>query len=104
MDAQEKSLETLKIQVDGMTDFVFPIAQYRRQEIYKIPYGFVGLVGTPGIAFVLTTTSTEGIMENEMAASIWGNWPLILFSLLFAFITGCFIWVMVSFLNIAEIS
>lgn len=97
MPAQEKHLETLKIQIDGMTDIIFPIASYRTQEVYKIPYGFLGLVGTPGVAFVFTTTSTEGLMAREMAASIWENWSLVLFSLLFAFITGCLIWFLVSY-------
>ncbi|XP_031558188.1 protein sidekick-2-like, partial [Actinia tenebrosa] len=92
MPAQEKHLEALKIHIDGMTDIIFPVAGYRTQEVYKVPYGFIGLVGTPGVAFVLSTTSTDGLMVGEIAASIWKNWTLVLLSLLFAFITGCLIW------------
>jgi hypothetical protein len=94
--AQEKLLGTVKTNIDGETDIVFPIPGYEIQESYKTAYGFVGVVGTPGVAFVLSITSTEGVMVRRMISSIWGNWSLLIFSLLFAFITGCLIWLLVS--------
>lgn len=80
--------------LDTVTDFVFPVHGNKYQDSYKGGYGFVPIMESAGVAFIVyPEVSTT---QSTMFESIMRCLPVLLLPIVTAYIAGVIIWILVS--------
>lgn len=76
-------------------DFIFPVRQSKdRQTAINGEY-YIPLLEVPGFAF-LTSVKTEMAYARQVASSVLNCWPIVAISLSMTFVSGFFLWILVS--------
>ena len=96
--AFKKDGEIFRSAISQNTDFHFPVYGFKLQDRYHHEYGYIGVVESPGIAYIVNTDTGETISKSVLMA-IFGTWPLIMLCLSFAYLAGILLWVSVSVLR-----
>ena len=76
----------------GSRDLAMPIKQ-RVGKYSVLGMAFVGLLDSPGIAVVIKRT----VAGTELLKAILMAWPILIFVILSALLSGFFIWFLVSY-------
>ena len=80
--------------LDTATDFVFPVHGNTYQDSYKGGYGFVPIMESAGVAFIVyPEVSTT---QTTMFESIMRCLPVLVLPIVTAYIAGVIIWILVS--------
>ena len=96
--AQRNRSEDLLHNIDGQTDFSFPVIGHKLQDTYKGGLGYSPFVESAGVAFIVYT-DTSGVKE-AMFDALLACWPVIVLPLVMAYIAGVTVWILVRiFLN-----
>lgn len=72
---------------------------YKLQDKFRYEFGYMGIVESPGIAYVINTNYGAN-MSTSLVNSVFASWPLALFSIFLAYLAGYVIWIMVSYICI----
>lgn len=91
--AQQNSSEDLLQNINGQTDFSFPVIGYKLQDSYKGGLGYAPFVESAGVAFVVYT-DTSGV-KDAMFDALIACWPVVLIPLVMAYIAGVLVWLLV---------
>ena len=95
----ERSLHTssrhLLENMDDETDFTFPVYGYNQQDSYKGGYGYIPVIETAGVAFIVYLRE-DSTTQNTMFDSMIRCLPVLLLPILTAYVAGIIIWALVS--------
>ena len=91
--AQRNRSEDLLHNIDGQTDFSFPVIGHKLQDSYKGGLGYSPFVESAGVAFIVYT-DTSGVKE-AMFDALLACWPVIVLPLVMAYIAGVTVWILV---------
>ena len=92
--AKKSVLEVLR-DIDDVPQISFPIYGNRYIERYMAEYAYINLVESPGVAFIAAKRS-PGKAADNMISALSDCIPLLVLSACVAFISGFFIWILVS--------
>lgn len=91
--AQQNSSEDLLQNIDGQTDFSFPVIGYKLQDSYKGGLGYAPFVESAGIAFVVYTDNSG--VKDAMFDALIACWPVVVLPVVMAYIAGVLVWLLV---------
>lgn len=91
--AQQNSSENFLRNIDGQTDFSFPVIGYKLQDSYKGGLGYAPFVESAGVAFVVYT-DTSGV-KDAMFDALIACWPVVVIPVVMAYIAGVLVWLLV---------
>lgn len=69
---------------------------YKLQDKFRHEFGYLGIVESPGIAYVINTNYGAD-MSTSLVNSVFASWPLALFSIFLAYLAGYVIWIVVRY-------
>ena len=92
--AQQNRSEDFLQNIDGQTDFSFPVIGYKLQDSYKGGLGYAPFVESAGVAFIVYS-DTSGVKE-AMFDALLACWPVVVLPLVMAYIAGVTVWILVS--------
>lgn len=70
---------------------------YKLQDKFRHEFGYLGMVESPGIAYVINTNYGAN-MSTSLLNSVFASWPLALFSIFLAYLAGYVIWIVVRYI------
>ena len=73
----------------------FPISGHKDDRWYQSEYMFMPLVSSPGVAFIVVD-EPPGTSANAVFNSVLSGWPVLILTLLMAFLSGMIMWGLVS--------
>ena len=79
--------------INGQTDFSFPVIGYKLQDSYKGGLGYAPFVESAGVAFVVYTDTSA--VKDAMFDALIACWPVVLIPLVMAYIAGVLVWLLV---------
>ncbi|KAK3732804.1 hypothetical protein QZH41_017706, partial [Actinostola sp. cb2023] len=85
----------VKSNIDDETDIHFPIFGYQDQTHYSKYYGYIPIVPTSGVAFIVNKKQSKA-SPNNVAQAVFNCWPLLMLNVIIAFLVGCIIWALDS--------
>ena len=100
--AQQSTVEDFTQNIDGQTDFSFPVIGNKLQDSYKGGLGYAPFVESAGVAFIVYTDTSN--VKEAMFSALLASWPVVAIPLIMAFIAGFLVWVLVGHLRILFIS
>lgn len=80
--------------VNENTDFSFPVQGHSLQEKFASFYAYVYAIGSPGVAFFIVDDPPDA-MPNAIFDTVNGSYGMLLFTLIFSFMAGIIMWVLV---------
>ncbi|CAH3198822.1 unnamed protein product, partial [Porites evermanni] len=90
-ESLKKSEDVFRRNILHSNDFSFPVYGYKLQDKFRHEFGYLGIVESPGIAYVINTNYGAN-MSTSLVNSVFASWPLALFSIFLAYIAGYVIW------------
>lgn len=85
----------MKEKISHRNHFSFPIPGYTGQDKYGVDLGYVPMVQTPGVAYMVNTDiglSPSDVLSNTLASS----WPALLMVFVMSLLAGFLMWIIVS--------
>ena len=80
--------------LDENTDFAFPVHGEKEQQSYKGGFGYVPIVESAGVAFIVHPRTSA--TRQSMLSSLFLCLPVLLLPIIMAQIAGVIIWILVS--------
>ncbi|XP_031573116.1 uncharacterized protein LOC116307107 isoform X2 [Actinia tenebrosa] len=90
--AEKTSLQQLIREIDGETDFSFPVYGYHDQTTFKGGLGYTPLIESPGVAFIVGKDSYN--FKEQMFEGVLSCWPVIALPLVMTCIAGFIVWLL----------
>ena len=92
--SEQNRSEYLLENIDNQTDFSFPVNGYRLQNSYRGGLGYSPFVESAGVAFLTFQDSSDA--KHAMFVTLEACWPVVVLSLVMAYIAGLIMWLLVS--------
>lgn len=80
--------------LDTSTDFTFPVHGDSLQDSYKGGYGYVPVIESSGVAFIVNPNVSE--TQSTLFASLMRYLPVLLLPVVTAYAAGIIVWILVS--------
>lgn len=80
-------------EIDGGTDFSFPVYGYQDQTTFKGGLGYSPLIESPGVAFIVGKDSYN--FKEQMFQGVLGCWPVLAIPMVMTCIAGFMVWLLV---------
>ncbi|XP_048579243.1 uncharacterized protein LOC5521276 isoform X2 [Nematostella vectensis] len=81
----------VKRAIDQVTDLSFPINGYKDQTHYSKYFGYMPVVTTPGVLFIVSRAETDASPQN-VALTVFMVWPFLLVNITLALLFAFVIW------------
>ena len=96
--ARKTSMSGVRSDVDDRTHVSFPIIASMDDEKFMKDFVFIPVVQSPGIAFI--SLANEPDKTEVVVTALNKCWPIVVLSVVMAFIFAVFIWIAVSYISI----
>ena len=92
--SEQNRSEYLLENIDNQTDFSFPVNGYKLQNSYRGGLEYSPFVESAGVAFLTFQDSSDA--KHAMFVTLEACWPVVVLSLVMAYIAGLIMWLLVS--------